>query len=105
MSAKSAMNDKDATKITAAQDEILTVDEAAALLKLHKTTVHKLALAGKIPARRIGRQWRFSRVTITPDEALAAMVTEYLLTMEDHTRSRRKSMRKPVDKRYVELLR
>ena len=39
------MSDKDETKITAAQDEILTVDEAAALLKLHKTTVHKLALA------------------------------------------------------------
>jgi excisionase family DNA binding protein len=55
------MNDKDESNITATQDEILTVDEAAAFLKLHKKTVYKLALAKKIPARRIGQQWRFSR--------------------------------------------
>ena len=55
------MSDKDETKITAVRDEILTIDEAAAFLKLHKKTINKLALARKIPARRIGRQWRFSR--------------------------------------------
>jgi len=41
--------------------EILTNREVADLLKLHPKTVNKLAIAGKLPAYRIGRQWRFRK--------------------------------------------
>jgi excisionase family DNA binding protein len=42
-------------------EEILTIREVADLLKLHPKTVNKFALAGKLPAYRIGRQWRFRK--------------------------------------------
>jgi excisionase family DNA binding protein len=42
-------------------DEILTIQEAALLLKIGKRTVAKLAIAKKIPAKKLGAQWRFSR--------------------------------------------
>jgi excisionase family DNA binding protein len=42
-------------------EEILTTQEVADLLKLHPKTVNKLAKSGKVPAYRIGRQWRFRK--------------------------------------------
>jgi excisionase family DNA binding protein len=42
-------------------EEILTIREVAELLKLHPKTVNKLANAGRLPAYRIGRQWRFRK--------------------------------------------
>ena len=45
-------------------EEILTNREVADLLKLHPKTVNKLAIAGKMPAYRIGRQWRFRKSEI-----------------------------------------
>jgi len=44
-----------------ADDEILTADEAAVLLKVSSKTVLKLARDGDLPAQKIGRSWRFSR--------------------------------------------
>lgn len=41
--------------------EVLTLAEAAAFLRLCSHTVSKLARAGQIPGRRIGREWRFLR--------------------------------------------
>lgn len=38
---------------------MLTVEEAAVVLKVTPATVRELAREGKIPARRIGRLWRF----------------------------------------------
>lgn len=40
-------------------DEILTIEEAVKYLKIGKTTIYKLARTNKIPARKIGRKWRF----------------------------------------------
>ena len=45
-------------------DEILTANEAAALLKVHKRTVYRLADQGIIPGNRIGHRWRFNRTHI-----------------------------------------
>ena len=45
-------------------DEILTASEAAALLKVHKRTVYRLAEDGIIPGSRIGHRWRFSKHNI-----------------------------------------
>ncbi|MEM7118961.1 MAG: helix-turn-helix domain-containing protein [Chloroflexota bacterium] len=44
-----------------AQDDIMTVNEVAAYLKLHVSTVYKLAQEEKIPCKKIGGRWRFSR--------------------------------------------
>jgi excisionase family DNA binding protein len=42
-------------------DEILTSEEAATLLKVSNKTVLKLARVGDLPAQKIGRAWRFCR--------------------------------------------
>ena len=41
--------------------EILTLEEAAALLRVDDDALRSLAEQGDVPARRIGAQWRFSR--------------------------------------------
>ena len=37
--------------------DILTVAEAAELLKIPRSSVYKLAQEGKIPAQKVGRHW------------------------------------------------
>lgn len=44
--------------------EILTTNEVAEYLKLHKITVCKYAASGIIPAIKIGRVWRFKKESI-----------------------------------------
>lgn len=39
----------------------LTVDDAAAALQLNRQTVAKWLRQGKLPGRKIGREWRISR--------------------------------------------
>ena len=47
---------------TAAMDtEILDVDGAARALGVSTRTIYDLARQGKIPATRVGREWRFAR--------------------------------------------
>lgn len=48
----------------------LTVEEVATYLQLSAMMVYKLAQQGKIPAKKIGRVWRFSRAAI--DEWMGA---------------------------------
>lgn len=43
------------------QTDVLTLDEAAAFLRLHRNTLRKLAQDGKVPVRKYGAQWRFSK--------------------------------------------
>jgi excisionase family DNA binding protein len=45
-------------------DEVLTLDEAAALLKLPKEAVLSRAEAGELPGRRFDNEWRFARLAI-----------------------------------------
>lgn len=52
---------------------ILTAKDVAKYLRMHVITVYRLAEQGKIPAFKVGRQWRFYREVI--DEwARAAML-------------------------------
>ncbi len=41
--------------------EILTVKEVAEYLSIHPLTVHRHAREGKIPAFKIGTDWRFHK--------------------------------------------
>jgi excisionase family DNA binding protein len=45
-------------------DQILTLQEVSKYLKLHKATVYKMAQAGKIPALKVGKVWRFKRTKL-----------------------------------------
>jgi len=45
-------------------NDILTIDEAAELLRIPRSTVYKLAQQDRIPAQKVGRQWRFHRRTL-----------------------------------------
>ena len=45
-------------------DEILTVQEVGALLKVADKTVYTMAQKGEIPAFKVRGQWRFRRADI-----------------------------------------
>jgi len=38
---------------------LMTIGEVAAYLRLSKDTVYRMAQSGKIPASKVGTQWRF----------------------------------------------
>ena len=40
---------------------LMTLEEVAAYLRLSKDTVYRLAHAAKIPASKVGNQWRFRK--------------------------------------------
>lgn len=42
-------------------DLVMTVPEVAAYLKLAPSTIYRLAQAKKLPGRKVGGAWRFSR--------------------------------------------
>src|SRR4051795_6441574 len=46
------------------QPEVLTLAEAADLLQVDEDVVERMAGAGEVPARRLGDDWRFSRVAL-----------------------------------------
>jgi excisionase family DNA binding protein len=43
------------------EKEIMTTKEIAEYLQLHPLTVHRLAREGRIPAFKIGTDWRFHK--------------------------------------------
>lgn len=45
-------------------DEVLTIKDVAALLKLAEKTVYAMAAAGEIPAFKIRGQWRIKRTEL-----------------------------------------
>jgi len=45
-------------------DEVLTAEEAAALLKVATPTVLKESREGRLPGVKIGREWRYSRTAL-----------------------------------------
>ncbi|MBA7627253.1 Regulator of RpoS [subsurface metagenome] len=44
--------------------KLMTVKELARYLRVTKKTIYRLLKGGKIPATKIGRQWRFDRASI-----------------------------------------
>jgi excisionase family DNA binding protein len=47
------------------ENDVLTLAEAAALLRVHPVTLRKRASAWGVPHRRLGAEWRFSRKVLT----------------------------------------
>jgi excisionase family DNA binding protein len=44
--------------------EVMTLEQTAELLQLDNKVVHELAEAGKLPGRKVGYDWRFSRTAV-----------------------------------------
>ncbi len=55
-------------------DAVLTVTEVSEYLKLAESTVYRLAKEHKLPCRKVGGAWRFSRKAI--DDWLAQAPVE-----------------------------
>jgi excisionase family DNA binding protein len=47
-----------------ASSPVMTVDELAAFLRVHKATIYRLLRDRKIPAFKVGSDWRFNREEI-----------------------------------------
>lgn len=45
-------------------DEIMTIEEVAKYLKLKPQTIYTWAQNGKIPAAKLGKEWRFKKAVI-----------------------------------------
>jgi excisionase family DNA binding protein len=45
-------------------DEVLTLEEVAALLKISADAVQSRAEEGELPGRRFGKDWRFARMAV-----------------------------------------
>ena len=48
----------------AEKDEIYTIQELSDRLRVHPTTIYRLLRQGRLPAFRVGSNWRFSRAAI-----------------------------------------
>jgi excisionase family DNA binding protein len=42
-------------------DNLMTLAEVAAYLRLSKDTVYRMASGGRLPASKVGSQWRFRK--------------------------------------------
>ena len=40
---------------------IMTLDEVARFLRLHKSTVYRMAREGRLPGNKVAGQWRFKK--------------------------------------------
>jgi excisionase family DNA binding protein len=45
-------------------DPVLTMEDVASLLKVHPTTIYRLLKNHRIPAFKMGSDWRFNRESI-----------------------------------------
>jgi excisionase family DNA binding protein len=47
-----------------AEKEVLTIDEVATYLRLKPQTIYKWAQGNRIPAAKLGKEWRFRKSII-----------------------------------------
>jgi len=50
--------------MTQSSDEVMTIEELTAYLKIPKSTLYKQVQEGKVPGQKIGKQWRFGKKAI-----------------------------------------
>jgi excisionase family DNA binding protein len=58
------MSKLESRQVPGISGSIMTVDEVAQFLRIHKTTVYRLLKTSKIPAFKVGSDWRFNREEI-----------------------------------------
>jgi len=44
--------------------EVMTIDDLASYLQLSKSSLYKLAQAGRVPGQKVGRHWRFHKSAV-----------------------------------------
>lgn len=80
--------------------QVLTLEEAAQYLKIAKPTLYRLLEDGKIPAFKVGNQWRFTRelidkwlwdqlpkkknILVVDDDNLICMDLKKIITSDGH---------------------
>ncbi|HEY8394944.1 MAG TPA: helix-turn-helix domain-containing protein [Thermaerobacter sp.] len=88
--------------------EVMTVAEAAAYLRVDERTVRRLLRAGRLPGRKVGREWRLHKAALDrflageEDEALSAEDWKALLRGLEDIRAGRVT---PWEKLREELVR
>ncbi|MGQ0794363.1 MAG: response regulator [Deltaproteobacteria bacterium] len=81
-------------------EELMTLEEAAEYLKIAKPTLYRLLEEGKIPAFKVGNQWRFTkelinqwlwnqipkgkRVLVVDDEEIICDLIKEVLSIDGH---------------------
>lgn len=63
------------------QENLLTTEQIAEYLKVDKFTVYRLVTKGKIPAFKVGNQWRFKQT----------LIDDWLLANSNMRKSKKKS--------------
>ncbi len=56
--------------------DLLTTNDIQALLQVDRTTIYRMVESGRLPAIRVGKQWRFSRAEIEQWLAAAKLSTK-----------------------------
>ncbi len=80
--------------------EILNIEEAAALLGVSVKTFNKVLHSENIPARKIGREWKFSRVALIEWVGSGRSMDFYRETNDPRGQSaRREQTKEPGDRR------
>lgn len=64
-------------------NSLLTVKEVARYLKLNSMTVYRLAREGRIPASKVGGNWRFDKATLDNWLAESARSEGHILVIDD----------------------
>jgi excisionase family DNA binding protein len=60
--------------------EVMTVSQLASYLQIPESTLYKLVQAKRIPARKVGRQWRFHRDAVNRWLANSPTITAHRRT-------------------------
>jgi excisionase family DNA binding protein len=68
----------------ASEDEIFTIKELSAHLRVHPTTIYRLLRQGRLPGFRVGSNWRFNRTAIEQWEKLQASDPQPLASRGRH---------------------
>lgn len=63
---------------------IMTVKEVAKYLRMHETTIYRMASEGDLPAYKVGNRWRFKKERID----------EWLLSQENNNKKSQRRGRK-----------
>ena len=50
--------------MAAKQDSVMTIGDLSKYLKVSRSTLYKLAQAGKLRSQKVGRRWRFHREAV-----------------------------------------